>query len=103
MNLSDVEWVITSPVRLRVLPDGAVQVTEDPAEPSGTARRCELRLTDEGQILFDGEFVDVSDDFPVFLGLLDEAADGQTYSAPYSDEPRPFYPETAENTAPWRD
>lgn len=66
------DWMLSEPVAFHRLADG-VRVSD-----LGGFRGTDIRSDAEGRLTFNGEFVDVGDDFPEYLGLLDEIADSPT-------------------------
>jgi hypothetical protein len=81
---AEIEWILTERVtgEMRLedgVPTGDVLVTAD------GGRNCWLTLSaDGGELLFDGRYVDVGDDFVDFLSVMDEIQDHGA-SEPYQD------------------
>jgi hypothetical protein len=70
MNERDVSWAISRPVRVEVAegPDGIGYRVES----LDGLRRVTLSWSETtGRLLFGGHYVDVGDDFPAYLGLID--------------------------------
>jgi len=75
------DWMLTEPVGFARLADGA-RVSD-----LNGFRGTDLRFTEDGYLTFNGERIDVGDDFPEYLGLLDEIADSPTATGvSYPDE-----------------
>lgn len=74
-----IEWILNEDIRLEVrlengAPTGDVRVYAD------DGRECWLTMSpDRTELLFDGRYVDVGDDYPRFLGIMDAANEGVTF------------------------
>lgn len=67
------EWVKTNALYVTVItPDSVLVMDQDRSRAVVIAYDAGEGT---GQLLFNGVYVDVGDDFPVFLGLMDEVAD----------------------------
>jgi hypothetical protein len=82
--MTDVSWIITGPVTGEVRED-------DPSDTlvrSRDGRECWVTVSaDSGELLFDGRFVDVGDDFMEYVAVLDEIAE-RGYSEPIDQTTR---------------
>lgn len=78
----NVEWILTGHVTGESrLEDGVP--TGDVLVRDGEGRECWLTLSaDGGELLFDGELVDVGDDLVSYLAVMDEIAETGS-SEPY--------------------
>jgi hypothetical protein len=81
---AEIEWILTVPVNGEArLEDGVP--TGDVLVRDGEGRECWLTLSaDRGELLFDGRFVDVGEDFVGYLAVMDEVAETGK-SEPYPD------------------
>jgi hypothetical protein len=76
------DWMLSEPVSFHRLSDGSVRVSD-----MDGFRGTDLRFAEDGYLTFNGERIDVGDDFPEYLGLLDEIADSPTaLGVSYPDE-----------------
>jgi hypothetical protein len=88
------KWVLDDDINLSV--DGAsVLVTEASPDADHEYSRS-VRLTyhaepgaDHGILRFNGRYLDVGDDFPRFLGIMDAAAEGVTFIGDCLSRPLP--------------
>jgi hypothetical protein len=73
-NLEEVEFLLTEDLYVTPIedPDGGARYL---ASDTGRRWACIVRTDDEGQITFNGLFVDIGDYFPQFLGFLDQMAE----------------------------
>lgn len=65
---AEIEWILNE--RLTGEQNGASVMVR-----AADGRTCALSLYDSGALTFDGRLVDVGDDFPCFLGIMDEIAE----------------------------
>lgn len=74
-----IEWILNEDIRLEVrLENGAP--TGDVRVYAEDGRECWLTMSpDRTELLFDGRYVDVGDDYPRFLGIMDAANEGVTF------------------------
>jgi hypothetical protein len=80
----DVEWILTERVTGEARFEDGVP-TGDVLVRASDGRECWLTLSaDGGELLFDGELVDVGDDLVEYLSVLDEIQDCGV-SEPYQD------------------
>jgi hypothetical protein len=76
----DFRWMLDDDIRLAVDGDGVV-VTEATPDRAGGFRSARLSVAmigtpAEAKLLINNCYVDVGDDFPRFLGIMDAAAEG---------------------------
>lgn len=76
MNERDVSWMLHRPVSIDAAADGDHYHV---AALDGT-RECELTIAGN-RLLFNGRYVDVRDDYPCYLGLIDAAEASETGTA----------------------
>jgi len=62
--------MLTSSISVTEMPDGTVHVQQ----LDGCDRACDITAVN-GKLLFNGQFVDVGDDYPAYLGLIDSVLD----------------------------
>lgn len=81
--MGNYDWILDDDIRLRV--DGAGVVVEEVARDAAGGFRT-ARLTyccepgaDSGVLRINNCYVDVGDDFPRFLGIMDAAVEGVTF------------------------
>jgi hypothetical protein len=67
MTERDFSWVITEPVKGRVQSNIRVEGSGDKA--------VDISYTDDGKMLFDGEYWDCGDDFMIYVATLEQIAD----------------------------
>jgi hypothetical protein len=78
------QWVLDDDINLRVDRDGVVVEEANPDDDHPYSRTVRLTYHSEpgaghGVLRFNGQYVDVGDDFPRFLGIMDAAAEGVTF------------------------
>jgi hypothetical protein len=65
-------WMLTSSIRVTEQPDtGGVRVQQ----LDGCGRACLIGFVDDDRLTFNGEYVDVGDDYPRYLGIMDAVLD----------------------------
>lgn len=69
--MADYEWILTEDIRLRE--DGAAVLV------IGQSGRTALLTYQQDVLLIDTEYIDVGDDLPRFLGIMDAASEGITF------------------------
>lgn len=75
--MTDYGWVLTAEVIGRECdPSAADDVVL--TEVGGGNRTLRLRADDNGKLFLNGKFVDVGDDFPALLGVMDEVMESPT-------------------------
>jgi len=74
MTERDFSWVITEPVKGRVLGDDIWNQSNIRVEGSGD-KAVDISYTDDGKMLFDGEYWDCGDDFMIYVATLEQIAD----------------------------
>jgi hypothetical protein len=66
-----VSWMLTSSIRVTEQPDtGGFRVTQLDGD-----RTCLIGYIDDDKLTFNGEYVNVGDDYPCYLGLMDAVLD----------------------------
>lgn len=71
----DIRWIITGPVTGDSHADSVRIRNSD-------GRTCDLSVTDDGELLFDGQFIDAGDDYMDYLTVMEEVAE-TGHSEPY--------------------
>lgn len=98
---AEIEWISDDDIRLEQIlvngdVSGDVRVWADDGRECVLALRCEPGTDGPSVLRFDGRYVDVGDDLPRFLGIMDAAAKGVTFIgdcfAPGHPVPEPWYP-----------
>lgn len=84
---ADIEWILNDDINLEIISTGVKVSDRD-------GRECVLTYHAEpgaghGILRFDGRYVDVGDDFPRFLGIMDAAAEGVTFIGDCLNRPLP--------------
>jgi hypothetical protein len=65
-----VSWMLTSAIQATELPDSTVRVRQ----LDGCDRACDI-VMQGSRLMFNGQAVDVGDDYPCYLGLIDAVLD----------------------------
>jgi hypothetical protein len=68
-------WMLTSRIQASELPSGTVRVTQ----LDGCDRTCDIATVND-RLVFNGQLVDVGDDYPCYLGLIDAVLDSASGS-----------------------
>jgi hypothetical protein len=77
---AEIEWILTGPITGAREGDG-IRVRD------AEGRECLLTIDADGNLLFDGRYVDVGDDLPEFWAIMEEiAATGASAPDPDRDE-----------------
>jgi hypothetical protein len=86
----DYRWILDDDIRLSVsdCACGGVDVDEATPDAAGGYRSAHLSYAD-GVLTINNCFVDVGDDFPRFLGIMDAAAEGVTFIGDCLSRPLP--------------
>lgn len=92
---AEIEWMLNEDIRLEVRLENGVP-TGDVRVYAEDGKDCWLTMSpDRTELLFDGRYVDVGDDYPRFLGIMDAANEGVTFIgdclAPGHPEPEDEY------------
>lgn len=86
---AEIEWILDDDINLEARREDGV-LTGDVLVRDGGGRECWLTLSaDGGELLFDGRYVDVGDDFPRFLGIMDAASEGVKFIGDCLSRPMP--------------
>ena len=89
------QWVLDDDINLSDDGAGGVLVTEaNPDADHPYSRAVRLTYHEEpgaghGVLRFNGAYVDVGDDFPRFLGIMDAASEGVTFIGDVLSRPMP--------------
>jgi hypothetical protein len=84
----DFRWMLDADINIREDGRDGVIVVDAEADAAGAVRTVCLTYVD-GELRFNGAFVDVGDDFPRFLGIMDAAAEGVTFIGDCLSRPLP--------------
>jgi hypothetical protein len=83
VNETDLTWMLIRALRVTRREDGYTYEVEDLAG----LRSCVLTIDADGELRFNGRRVDVGDDYPCFLALIDAADESETGTAIIADGP----------------
>ena len=95
--MNDFRWMLDGDINIREDDSGGVIVVDAEADEAGAVRSVRLTYHEEpgvvsgtcGVLRFNGQYVDVGDDFPRFLGIMDAAAEGVTFIGDCLSRPLP--------------